>query len=467
MTIDLLTGGALVVALVMPWWHTSGPVSIRAPIKVHDTHDMDLVLTVNVGLDHVNVTLVKLGETSSVVRRPILLPRLLNRDVPHQPLALQHVDLHFNEQIRLSTRDDMKSQLRKALARGLPVPILTVMRYFCHQEEGFRWSYHYRQAGYFCQFTLTLTLVSWAWMNVLFMAVPRYGALAMALTGLLGLLSVLLYWLLLPPKGLVIHLNGSVVGFDVDRCFWIALSTGAVAVLTGGVLYLVDVLHPGSLAFDLEIDHEVSKTSEFDRKIYRLQPADSGGRKLVLRPRISLNDKIHDSGASKIDTTSVLEQIATIDGSYFRSTVTNVTSGSSHFERVPSELVSLQLIHTHAPKAYGYTFRQGRELPSFHESTISLNSDSAPRFVDSASEETAAVHRLAGHLGKSDQSLISSSSSDSEWQDPLEDAPNQAIIHAGCDEHDETFCSTLSTTITTEPSPRRRTQRAHSLGYFF
>ena len=330
-------GGALVVALAMPWWHTSGPVNIRASIKVHDTHDMDLVLTVNVGLDHVNVTLLKLGEKSSIIKRPIILPILMSRDAVHQPLALHPVDFQFNEQIQLSTRDVMKSQFRKALAKGLPVPILTVMRYFCHQEEGFRWSYHYRQAGYYCQFTLTLTLISWAWMNVLFIAVPRYGALAMAFMGLLSLLSVFLYWILLPPKDLVIHLNGSVVRFEIDRCFWIALSTGAVAVITGSALYLIDVFYPGSLAFDLEIDHGVSKASEFDRRIYRLQPADSGSKKLVLKPRISLNDKVHDSGASKIDTTSVLEQIATIDGSYFRSTVTNVTFKALHFLKMLSQ----------------------------------------------------------------------------------------------------------------------------------
>lgn len=57
----------------------------------------------------------------------------------------------------------------------------------------------------------------------------------------------------------------------------------------------------------------------------------------------------------------------------------------------------------------------------------------------------------------------SESSSDTEkeeWQDPIgNDAEH---FHVDSDGHNETFCSTMSST--TDPSPRRRSQRALSIG---
>jgi hypothetical protein len=135
---------------------------------------------------------------------------------------------------------------------------------------------------------------------------------------------------------------------------------------------------------------------------------------------------------------------------------------------------SIQLIQAEkAPKIYSYTFRQGRELPSFHESTISLHSEMVPRFLDSIVEEDVVVHRSAHSpppavsVGPRRVSQSSSDTEKEEWQDPIEMSEPERQHHShhtDSDGHNDTFCSTYSSS--TNPSPRRRSQRAMSFGYF-
>ena len=164
------------------------------------------------------------------------------------------------------------------------------------------------------------------------------------------------------------------------------------------------------------------------------------------------------------------------------------------------------------PNIYSYTFRHGRELPSFHESTISLHSQAVPRFLDSIVEESQQldklqviqVHRAAdgrspspAPLGllscwgasaaiESDQSSSQSSSSSSnssgrdEWQDAIDmgrddednvielgKSLNQEFEPEEEEEGGDSFLSTFTTSSAKKPSPRRRPQRALSIGYFF
>ena len=180
----------------------------------------------------------------------------------------------------------------------------------------------------------------------------------MITTGLLGLLAVFLYWVLLPSLDLVININGSVIKFKLDGCYWTVLVTGLVALLTGSVMLIIEIRHPGSLTFDLEVDSE-SKTRLIhkvaERRSVKLQPSLSllNSHKPSLKPKVSVIDATANSYANKdlttsdtrldsgfgvsaestttsalishqMDSVTDLEQIATMDGSYFKSTVTNV-----------------------------------------------------------------------------------------------------------------------------------------------
>ena len=366
-TTSILMGGAFVLALVMPWWQTIGPVSIRAPIRVQDKEYTDLIIEVHLGLTYANITLTQAAVQSATTQRTdIVLPRLLPRD------SLQIVSgsyakpsemgkIEFNEEIELKTAEEMREQFKAALERGLPVPILTIINYLSHQEEGFRWSVDFRLAGYFCQFALTLTLVCWAWMNIFFMVIPQHGAIAMITTGLLALISVFLYWILLPSRDMIATINGTVLKFRLGGCYWTVLTTGLVALLTGLVLLLVEIRNPGSLTFDLELDPELKRKAinkVVERRSLKLQQSASfDAAKGLLKPQISVIDGTKadfketstcdtkmDSGMisaaesattsgllsrHQLDSTSDLDQIATMDGSYFKSTVTNVSI--SHF----------------------------------------------------------------------------------------------------------------------------------------
>lgn len=355
-------GGAFLLSLVMPWWQCGGPVSIRAPIRVQDTELMNLTLEVHVGLNYVNITLLLDPlQGGSSQKNDIVVSRLLPRDSVQQITGsyakLSDMErIKFNERIELKTAEDMRAQFREALQRGLPVPILTVVNYLSHQEEGFRWSVDFRRAGYFCQFTLTLTLISWAWMNIFFLVIPHHGAIAMITTGLLALLAVFLYWILLPAFDLVININGSTLQFKLDGCYWTVLATGLFALLAGSILLILEIRKPGTLVFDLEIDSEL-KTKLINKVVQKrsvkLQPSvPLSPHKPSLKSKLSVIDATVESYAQSSITTSDtkldsgfgissdsisnsdtqfqmnsatdLEQIATMDGSYFKSSVTNV-----------------------------------------------------------------------------------------------------------------------------------------------
>lgn len=360
-------GGAFLLGLVMPWWQCGGPVSVRAPIRVQDAEAMNLTIEVHVGLDYVNITLALDPSQNAPAQQKtenVVLPRLLPRDsiqliTGSYEKASDLSVIKFNERIELKTAEDMRVQFREALERGLPVPILTVINYFSHQEEGFRWSVDYRRAGFFCQFFLTLTLISWAWMNIFFLVIPQHGAVAMITTGLLGLMAVFLYWILLPALDLVIFINGSLLKFKLDGCYWTVLVTGLVALLTGSAMLIIELRHPGSLAFDLEVDSDIKEkliNKVVERRSVKQQPSlqSLNPHKPSLKSKVSVvdatatayveksdqmtSDTKLDSGfgvstessnisgllSHQMDSVTDLEQIATMDGSYLKSTVTNV-----------------------------------------------------------------------------------------------------------------------------------------------
>ena len=216
------------------------------------------------------------------IKSEVMLPRLLPRDslvttttstTTVRPSSFDYNDptgdVNFNERLQLLTSDGMKMQMKEALQRGLPVPILTVINYLGHQEEGFRWSFDFRLAGHYCQFVLTLSLICWAWMNIFFLVIPRYGAVAMIVTGILALIAVFIYWILLPVRDLVIHLNGSIINFKMGGCYWTVFTAGFAALITGFVLLVVDLRNPGALAFDLELVEPIARAEVANAEVHK------------------------------------------------------------------------------------------------------------------------------------------------------------------------------------------------------
>lgn len=67
----------------------------------------------------------------------------------------------------------------------------------------------------------------WLLMNLMVIAVPRYGAVLMTACGFLLLSTVTGYLGMLPENPLVIHLEGSMLEFHLGWCFWLVLIAGS------------------------------------------------------------------------------------------------------------------------------------------------------------------------------------------------------------------------------------------------
>jgi hypothetical protein len=163
---------------------------------------------------------------------------------------------------------------------------------------------------------------------------------------------------LLPALDLVIVINGSLLKFKLDGCYWTVLVTGLVALLTGSAMLIIELRHPGSLAFDLEVDSDIKEkliNKVVERRSVKQQPSlqSLNPHKPSLKSKVSVvdatatayveksemtSDTKLDSGfgvstessnisgllSHQMDSVTDLEQIATMDGSYLKSTVTNV-----------------------------------------------------------------------------------------------------------------------------------------------
>lgn len=157
----------------------------------------------------------------------------------------------------------MEGCYKKALRRGLPYPILTIAEYFSLGQEGFTWGGQYRAAGYYASIVLWASFASWLLMNLLLIAVPRYGAYLMTLTGSLLLLADLGYYMMIPKKPLIIVIEGSRIMFHLGWCFWLVIVAGALCFFCGFVISIVDLIWPHRFTTILEVYYD----TPYDRHV--------------------------------------------------------------------------------------------------------------------------------------------------------------------------------------------------------
>jgi len=70
------------------------------------------------------------------------------------------------------------------------------------------------------------SFASWMLMNLLLVVVPRYGAYQMVVTGGLMITTNVLYYLLIPAKGLMIRFEDNFLVFKFGWCYWLVLVAG-------------------------------------------------------------------------------------------------------------------------------------------------------------------------------------------------------------------------------------------------
>ncbi|XP_037047162.1 dual oxidase maturation factor 1 [Bradysia coprophila] len=238
-SLSLFVGLVILVTRLGSGWHVAS-TEIVSPYRAFSREKVPAKIGANIGLMHINITLNALS--------------IGNWTTP---------DIDFNERFSWDAAHDMGHSYRHALKRGLPYPILTVAEYFSLGQEGFAWGGQYRAAGYYASILLWASLASWLLMNLLLIAVPRYGAYTKVLTGLLLVATNGGYYLLIPKRPLTIIIEGGHLEFRLGWCFWLVLVAGVLCLFVGLVISAIDLVWPHTFSTILEVYYD----TPYDRHV--------------------------------------------------------------------------------------------------------------------------------------------------------------------------------------------------------
>ncbi|XP_036217926.1 dual oxidase maturation factor 1 [Bactrocera oleae] len=250
-TLSLFVGLVILITRLGSAWHVAH-TTIIAPYKAFSREKMPSRIGTHIGLMHVNVTLTAIA--------------VGNWTAP---------DVDYNERFGWEGANDMSANYRDALRRGLPFPILTVAEYFSQGREGFCWGGQYRAAGYFASIMLWASLASWLLMNLLLIAVPRYGAYMKALTGALLIGTNIGYYCMLPKRPLIIYLEGGRLEFKLGWCYWLLLVAGILCFICGVLISIIDLVWPHTFSTVLEVYYG----TPYDRHVILEESSDVRYRK--------------------------------------------------------------------------------------------------------------------------------------------------------------------------------------------
>lgn len=100
-------------------------------------------------------------------------------------------------------------------------------------------------------------------MNLLLVAVPRYGAYMMTLTGILLLGTTFGYYMMVPKRPLVIVIEGSRIFFHFGWSFWLVIVAGACCFTIGFIISIIDLIWPHRFTTILEVYYD----TPYDRHV--------------------------------------------------------------------------------------------------------------------------------------------------------------------------------------------------------
>jgi dual oxidase maturation factor 1 len=92
-------------------------------------------------------------------------------------------------------------------------------------------------------------------MNLLLVAVPRYGAYMMCMTGSLLVLTSIGYYWMLPKRPLIIFIEGGEIRFHLGWCWWIVLIAGGLSFSIGFIISVIDLIWPHQFSTILEVTY--------------------------------------------------------------------------------------------------------------------------------------------------------------------------------------------------------------------
>ncbi|KAL9926432.1 dual oxidase maturation factor 1 [Glossina fuscipes] len=358
-TLSLFVGLVILITRLGSAWHVAN-TTIIAPYKAFSREKLPARIGTHIGLMHVNVTLTAVPVGNWI-----------------QP------DIDYNERFTWEGATDMSTNYRNALKRGLPFPILTVAEYFSLGREGFSWGGQYRAAGYFASIMLWASLASWLLMNLLLIAVPRYGAYMKALTGVLLIGTNVGYYCLLPKRPLTIYLEGGRLEFHLGWCYWLLMVAGILCFIAGILISIIDLVWPHTFSTVLEVYYG----TPYDRHVILEESSDVRYRKRNsrnLEDPTGLGSRILRRLSSKTkDTTASSQRASTSHAA--NASVSATTPG-----------VENKAFQNDVPKSpWRYPFRRVQQLqshPRHMQRTLSQESGSS---IASASIQISPLHKHA------------------------------------------------------------------------
>lgn len=107
------------------------------------------------------------------------------------------------------------------------------------------------------------SFASWLLMNLLLIAVPRYGAYTKCVTGLLLICTAVGYYLMLPQRPLTIAMEAGRLEFRLGWCFWLVLCAGILCLTVGLLIAVVDLVWPHRFSTILEVYYD----TPYDRHV--------------------------------------------------------------------------------------------------------------------------------------------------------------------------------------------------------
>lgn len=100
-------------------------------------------------------------------------------------------------------------------------------------------------------------------MNLLLIAVPRYGAYTKCVTGMLLICTAVGYYLMLPQRPLTIAMEAGRLEFRLGWCFWLVLCAGILCLSVGLLIAAVDLMWPHRFSTILEVYYD----TPYDRHV--------------------------------------------------------------------------------------------------------------------------------------------------------------------------------------------------------
>ncbi|KAM6201103.1 dual oxidase maturation factor 1-like isoform 5-T5 [Rhynchocyon petersi] len=164
------------------------------------------------------------------------------------PVQQLNETIDYNEEFTWCLGENYAKEYAKALARGLPNPVLYIAEKFTPNSPcGLH--LQYRLAGHYTSATLWVAFLCWLLTNVMLsMPVLVYGGHMLLATGIFQLLALLFFSMatsLTPPCPL--RLGTATLHTYHGPAFWITLATGLLCVLLGLAMAVAHRMQPHKL----------------------------------------------------------------------------------------------------------------------------------------------------------------------------------------------------------------------------